>query len=67
MAKTKGKPVSTDTRRREAKAKSAVNAAAKAARNAAPSLAVASPDVIASGAQLSVSELSQLLARSLGD
>jgi hypothetical protein len=67
MAKTKGKPVSSDTRRRQSKAAKAVDAAAKAARNTVPSLTAASPDVIASGAQLNVSELSQLLALPLGD
>ena len=67
MPKINGKPVSSGMRRRQSKAAKAVDAAAKAAREAAPSLAVASPDVIASGVQLSVSDLSHLLARSLGD
>ena len=67
MAKTKGKAISTNTLRRQSKAKSTVNAAAKAARDAAPSLAVASPDVIAPSAQPSVSVPSQLLEPSLSD
>ena len=67
MAKTKGKPISSNTRRRQSNAKSVVDAAAKAARNAAPSLAVASPDVLAPSAQPSVSVPSQLLEPSLSD
>ena len=67
MPRINGKPVSTDALRRQSKATKAVDAAAKAARNAASSLDVASPVVIASGAQLRVSEIFQLLALPLGD
>jgi len=67
MPRIKGKPVSTKTSRRQSNAKSVVDAAAKAARNAAPYLAVASPDVLAPSAQPSVSVPSQLLEPSLSD
>ena len=67
MPKLKGKPVSTNTHRRHLKATNAVDAAAKAARNVAPSLAVAFPDALAPSAQPSVSVPSQLLEPPLSD
>ena len=67
MAKHMSKPVSTKTTERRAKVTNAVKAAAKAARDAAPSLAVASPDVLAPSAQPSVSVPSQLLEPPLSD
>jgi hypothetical protein len=67
MPRINGKPVSSKSSERRANAKSKVNATAKAARDAAPSLAVASPDVLAPSAHLSVSVLSQLLKLPLSD